>query len=100
MIRATAVLILAVLINVPPGRLRADATVCIEDWSTAVPVVKEEGLAPVDKVTSLAKSRLDGDIVKVTLCKVDERYVYRLLVRSSNGKMAPVIVDAKEPFGR
>jgi uncharacterized membrane protein YkoI len=100
MITPLAVLILVLLVPSPAGQLLADATVCIDDWSTAVPVVREEGLAPVETVTQLAKTRLDGDIVKVTLCKVDERYVYRLLVRSSNGKMAPVIVDAKEPFGR
>jgi hypothetical protein len=84
----------------PAERWTAGAAACIEDWSTAVPVVKEEGLAAVETVTRLAKTRLAGEIVKVTLCKIDERYVYRVLVRSANGRMAPVIVDAKEPFGR
>ncbi|MGE5267741.1 MAG: PepSY domain-containing protein [Deltaproteobacteria bacterium] len=100
MILSLAVLISALIVPSPAGRLLADSSMCIDDWSTAVPVVKEEGLAPVETVTRLAKTRLQGAIVKVTLCKLEERYVYRLLVRSSNGKMAPVFVDAKEPFGR
>ena len=78
----------------------AASDACIEDWSTAVPVVKEEGLATVETITKLAKTRLSGDVVKVTLCKRNERYVYRLILRHSNGKVAPVIVDAREPFGR
>jgi hypothetical protein len=78
----------------------AASDACIEDWSTAVPVVKEERLATVETITKLAKVRLTGDVVKVTLCKLNERYVYRLLMRHSNGKVAPVIVDAREPFGR
>jgi hypothetical protein len=78
----------------------AASDACIEDWSTAVPIVKEERLATVETITKLAKVKLTGDIVKVTLCKLDERYVYRLLMRHSNGKVAPVIVDAREPFGR
>ncbi len=76
------------------------ADVCIEDWSTAAPVVKEEGLASVETVMERAKTKVSGDVVKVTLCKQGERYVYRLLVRKASGKHSPMIVDAKEPFGR
>lgn len=73
---------------------------CIEDWSTAVPVVREERLATVEDVMDLAKGKVDGDVVKVTLCQQGQRWVYRLLVRGPAGKHAPVIVDAKAPFTR
>jgi uncharacterized membrane protein YkoI len=76
------------------------AEMCIEDWSTALPVVKEERLATVEAVTSLAKGKVKGDVVKVTLCQQGQRWVYRLLVRGPAGKHAPVYVDAKEPFAR
>lgn len=71
---------------------------CIEDWSTAVPVVREEGLASVETLTRRAKTKIAGDIVKVNLCKQGERYVYRLIVRTRKGKLQTHIVDAKEPF--
>ncbi len=73
---------------------------CIEDWSTALPVVKEEGLATVEAVTGLARGKVKGDVVKVTLCQQGPRWVYRLLVRGPAGNHAPVYVDAKEPFAR
>jgi uncharacterized membrane protein YkoI len=73
---------------------------CIEDWSTALPVVKEERLATVEAVTDLAKGKVKGDLVKVTLCQQGQRWVYRLLMRGAGGKHAPVYVDAKEPFAR
>jgi hypothetical protein len=76
------------------------AELCIEDWSTALPVVREEQLATVEAVTGLAKGKVKGDVVKVTLCRQGQRWVYRLLVRGPAGRYAPVYVDAKEPFAR
>ena len=73
---------------------------CIDDWSTAAPVVKEEGLANVETVTELARSKVKGDVVKVTLCREDGRYVYRLVLRTATGKHKSLTVDAKEPFAR
>jgi uncharacterized membrane protein YkoI len=74
--------------------------VCIEDWSTAVPVVKSEGLASVEAVTVLARKRLKGSVVKVTLCMQGQTYVYRLLMRGRDGRHTRIIVDAKRPFSR
>jgi uncharacterized membrane protein YkoI len=74
--------------------------VCIEDWSAAVPVVKSEGLASVEAVMTLARNRLKGDVVKVTLCVQGQTYVYRLLMRGRDGGYSRVIVDAKRPFSR
>ncbi len=76
------------------------AELCIQDWSTAAPVVREERLATVEAVTRLAKGRIKGDVVQVTLCQQEQRWVYRLLVRGPGGKHVPMYVDAKEPFAR
>jgi uncharacterized membrane protein YkoI len=73
---------------------------CIEDWSTAAPVVKSEGLASVQEVTALAQKRLKGNVVKVTLCMQGRNYVYRLLLRGRDGRHSRVIVDAERPFSR
>ena len=83
-----------------PGHSAQADEVCIEDWSTAVPVVKSEGLASVEAVTALARQRLKGDVVKVTLCMQGETYVYRLLLRGADGRHTRVIVDARRPFSR
>ncbi len=73
---------------------------CIEDWSTAAPVVKLEGLASVQEVTAMARKRLKGQVIKVTLCMLGRNYVYRLLLRGRDGRHSRIIVDAKRPFSR
>jgi uncharacterized membrane protein YkoI len=92
-------LVFALALAVPGHSAGADE-VCIEDWSTAVPVVKSEGLASVEAVTALARKRLKGDLVKVTLCMQGQTYVYRLLMRGRDGRHTRVMVDAKRPFSR
>jgi len=92
-------LVFALALAAPVRSAGADE-VCIEDWSTAVPVVKSEGLASVEAVTALARKRLKGDVVKVTLCMQGQTYVYRLLMRGRDGRHTRVIVDAKRPFSR
>ena len=92
-------LLVALALAAPVHSAGADE-VCIEDWSTAVPVVKSEGLASVEAVTALARKRLKGDLVKVTLCILGQTYVYRLLMRGRDGRHTRVIVDAKRPFSR
>jgi len=71
---------------------------CISDWSEAAPIVREHGLMPVEKLTPVARSKLNGDIVKVTLCKENGLYVFRMVVRGQGGAMRTVTVDAKNPF--
>lgn len=90
-------LVASVVLSVQPARA---GEACIDDWSTAAPVVKSEGLASVETVMKLARKRLKGDVIKVTLCMRGQQYVYRLLVRGPDGRHSPVIVDAKQPFSR
>lgn len=94
-----AVLCLALTLVVVQLPAHADE-VCIEDWSTAAPVVKAEGLASVADVVALARKRVKGDVVKVTLCMKGSDYVYRMLVRGADGRHSRVLVNAKHPFAR
>ncbi len=71
---------------------------CITDWSIAAPIVSSEGLATVEAVTEAARGHVEGDIVKLTLCREGGVYIYRLLVRTPAGQHRTIRTDAKDPF--
>jgi hypothetical protein len=71
---------------------------CFADWSDAVPVVQREALTAVRDIHSLARQRRLGDVVRVTLCSDEGRYVYRLLLREPKGAIVSMMVDARRPF--
>jgi hypothetical protein len=79
---------------------RASAGACYADWSEAAPIVHKEGLTTVEALAALAKARIPGAIVKTTLCEESEGFVYRLLIRDSNGRLTNRTVDARAPFAR
>ena len=79
---------------------RASAGACYADWSDAAPIVHKEGLTTVEALAVLAKARIPGAIVKTTLCEEGEGFVYRLLIRDSNGRLSNRTVDARAPFDR
>ena len=81
----------------PQLALAADDT-CYSDWSVAAPIVRQENLMTVEQLSAAARSKLNGDIVKTTLCKVNGNYVFRLVVRSASGQLSSMTVDAKDPF--
>jgi uncharacterized membrane protein YkoI len=78
----------------------AQENTCIADWSVAAPIVRKEGLVTVEQLSTLARSRLSGEIVKTALCEQKGGYVFRLLVKGMNGQLKNVTVDAKAPFER
>jgi uncharacterized membrane protein YkoI len=86
------------MIAMAAGARAADVT-CYSDWSVAAPIVQQEGLVTVEQLTAAARVKLKGDIVKTTLCKEKDGYVFRLVVRGADGRLNPVTVDAKKPFG-
>lgn len=73
---------------------------CFADWSEAAPIVRKEGLATVESLSGQARDKLDGEIVKTTLCQERGSYVFRLIVRRANGQLKSVTLDARRPFGR
>jgi uncharacterized membrane protein YkoI len=74
------------------------AAECYDDWSEAAPIVRKQGLLTVDKLTPMAKTKLGGDVVKVTLCEDGGRFVFRVVVREASGSLKTVTVDARNPF--
>jgi hypothetical protein len=77
---------------------RASAGACYADWSEAAPIVLKEKLTTVEALAVLAKARIPGAIVKTTLCEESAGFVYRLLIRDSNGRLSNRTVDARAPF--
>ncbi len=71
---------------------------CISDWSIAAPIVRREGLVPMEHVDRLARDRSSVQILRSSLCKDQDRYVYRLTVRAGEGTMRTLVVDARHPF--
>lgn len=74
-------------------------TECYSDWSVAAPIVQAEGLMTVEDLSAAARKHMKGEIVKTTLCKENGGYVFRLVVRGADGRLKPMTVDAKTPFG-
>ncbi len=71
---------------------------CFAAWSDAAPVVHREALTAVREIHAQARQRNLGDVVRVTLCTEDGRFVYRLIIRQPQGGVVPMTVDARQPF--
>ncbi len=74
--------------------------ICIADWSDAGPIVRREGLTTIERVGRLARDRAALEIVDTALCRNDGHFVYRLTVRSGQGVLRTLFVDARKPFER
>lgn len=88
-----------VMLALPAGSpLAAARDGCYTSWSEASPVVAAEQLVAVADLSTMARRRLDGDIVRTVLCVENGRYVYKVMVRSANGATRPLTLDARQPF--
>lgn len=74
------------------------AVKCYENWTVAAPLVRAKGLVPIDRLTELARSKLNSEVVRSTLCLESSVYFYRLVVRDEDGYLRSIVVDAKRPF--
>jgi hypothetical protein len=84
----------------PVGAAASDSVVdrCYPDWSDAAPIVKREQLTSTKDLLQQARAQRFGDLVRITLCEQQGRYVYRLVMLEAKGRMTNVTVDAKQPF--
>jgi uncharacterized membrane protein YkoI len=73
---------------------------CWADWSTAAPVVHRESLRPAKDVRDLAQKNSSGQLLNITLCAEQGKYVYRLLILKTAGTVEAVTVDARHPFSK
>ncbi|MFM9943197.1 MAG: PepSY domain-containing protein [Hyphomicrobiaceae bacterium] len=71
---------------------------CIADWSDAAPIVTRERLASSRTIQDLARTRLSGDLVRITLCREESHFVYRIVMRDPRGRISSLTVDARQPF--
>lgn len=97
-VRALAVALVAAAIPVVGAQASAPRESCFAAWSDAAPVVHREALTAVRDIHAQARQRNLGDVVRVTLCTEDGRFVYRLIVREPQGRVVPMTVDARRPF--
>lgn len=84
----------------PCSSAMANDNRCFTTWSEAAPVVRRESLVAVEDISARARTALNGEVVKTTLCEEHGRYIYRLLVRAPHGQLKIVSVDARKPFER
>ena len=73
---------------------------CLEDWTTAAPIVHREALRPAKDVRVLAQKNSPGQLLTIKLCQEQGRYVYRLTILRTAGTVDTLTVDARTPFGR
>lgn len=84
---------LAAAVVLPCGPVRADD--CLTDWGMAGQIVRRQNLITVEEVSrSLAADGI-GELVKTTLCRSDEGYFYRLVIRMPTGELRTTVMHAK-----
>lgn len=85
--------ICALLLFALPARA---GEVCMSDWGAAGEIVRREGLRTVEQLAQASPQQLKGEIVRATLCQDGGAYVYRLVVRASNGQLRNVVLTAAD----
>ena len=73
----------------------ARAEDCYADWGAAGAVVRAQKLMTVQQLSQPGATGVAGDIVKTTLCKDGDDYIYKLVVRDASGQLKTVVVDAR-----
>jgi uncharacterized membrane protein YkoI len=69
---------------------------CWADWSEAAVIVRREALMPVERVSKMAGAKHpDAEVIKVTLCEDQGKFVYRLLLRERQGQLKSEVLDAR-----
>lgn len=75
----------------------ARANECLSDWGAAGEIVRREKLLTVQQLTQDEGTLLPGQIVKATLCKDGDDYVYKVVVRTAGGALKTIVVEARPP---
>lgn len=82
-----------VAMAVPPAASASER--CYGDWSDAAPIVARERLQSARDVQDMARLELGGDVVRIVLCEGEQGFVYRLVLRHSNGRIGNLTVSAE-----
>ena len=87
-----------VLISAMAGPASAQGSApshCYSDWATAASVVDAQKLVTVERLSRQFRRQKLGDIVKTELCQAGTSYIYRLVIRTENGRFRTAIYDAQ-----
>lgn len=94
--KATGIVTVVVGFAILNGGLGA-ADACVTDWGEASAIVRSERLTTVEDLATHRAAGVNGQIVKATLCREADRYVYRLVVRDGSGTLRAMTVRADSP---
>jgi hypothetical protein len=95
--RIAAIVTCAISVFTNPAAASSER--CWADWSTAAPIVRREALVSTKDLHDLARAKNLGNVVRITLCETDGRFVYRLVViEPARSAVSNVVVDARQPF--
>jgi hypothetical protein len=67
---------------------------CYGDWSDAAPIVAREHLRSARDVHDMARHEFSSDIVRIVLCEAGGGFVYHLVLRRLDGRIATLTVSA------
>ncbi len=93
MLRSFKLLVLAFWAGAGPVA-PARASDCYSDWGMAAEIVRANKLKTVEQLSRSAEKDFHGSIVRSTLCKDGDDYIYQLVVREASGKLRAVVIDA------
>jgi len=81
----------------PASAAAADSDRCY-NWTDAAPIVRQEKLVSARDMHDLARSKLEGELIRITLCEERGQFVYKLVVKNDGGRVRYLTVDARAPF--
>jgi hypothetical protein len=88
---------LAPLLAVPA---HAGDGACFESWSEAAQVVRKEGLVSTHDVYQKLHERNSAEVLRITLCRQGNRFIYKVVVRQTSGRLVNRLLDARHPFDK
>lgn len=98
LIRARTASMALVPILALPAHAKDEA--CFESWSEAAPIVQSEGLVSTHDLYQQLRDRHSGEVIRITLCREGQRFVYRVVLRQDSGRLVNHSLDARRPFDR
>ncbi len=75
------------------GEARAGDSACYDDWSVASEIVVRERLPAIGELQ--ARGVAGGAIVRASLCRDGDRFLYKLIVKDRNGQLRRTEVEAR-----
>lgn len=91
---------LQMLFSTPSQGAEGPASGCIDDWSVAARIIKDEHLLTIEQLSAAAGEVFDGAIVRTTLCRENGTYVYQVVVRDRRGQLSRRRIEARVPNAR